>query len=38
MPVRKKRQREQPHKVLQLTTYLRLEEYLGRSRRGIFIS
>ena len=28
MPVKRKRRREQPHKVLHLTTYQRLEEYL----------
>ncbi len=38
MPVRKKRRRDQPHKVLQLTTYQRLEEYLGAFARGISIS
>ena len=31
MLVRKKRHREQPHKVLHLTTYERLEEYLAHS-------
>ena len=36
MPVRKKRHREQPHKVLHLTTYERLEEYLGAFARGHF--
>ena len=37
MPVKKKRRRDQPHKVLHLTTYQRLEEYLlrRRSARGI---
>ena len=37
MPVKRKRRREQPHKVLHLTTYQRLEEYLGPSPRGISI-
>lgn len=36
MPVRKKRRRDQPHKVLHLTTYKRLEEYLGAFARGHF--
>jgi hypothetical protein len=36
MPVRKKRQRGQPHKVLQLTTYQRLEEYLRAFAQGHF--
>ena len=36
MPVRKKRQRGQPHKVLQLTTYQRLEEYLRAIAQGHF--
>ena len=36
MPVRKKRRQDHPHKVLHLTTYQRLEQYLGALRRGIF--
>ena len=36
MPVRKKRRRDQPHKVLHLTTYQRLEEYLGAFAQGHF--
>src|SRR5689334_19505762 len=36
MPVRKKRERKQPHKVLQLTTYQRLEEYLRAFAQGHF--
>src|SRR4051794_27788958 len=36
MPARKKRRRDQPHKVLYLTTYQRLEEYLGAFARGHF--
>src|SRR6516165_8287648 len=36
MPVRKKRQRGHPHKVLQLTTYQRLEEYLRAFAQGHF--
>ena len=34
MPARKPRRRGQPHKVLHLTTYDRLEEYLRASPRG----
>jgi hypothetical protein len=36
MALRKKRQRGQPHKVLQLTTYQRLEEYLRAFAQGHF--
>ena len=36
MPVRKKRQRGQPHKVLHLTTYERLEQYLRAFAQGHF--
>src|SRR3954451_22269091 len=36
MPVRKKRQRAHPHKVLQLITYQRLEEYLRAFAEGHF--
>jgi hypothetical protein len=36
MPPKKKRQRGQPHKVLQLTTYQRLEEYLRAFAQGHF--
>jgi hypothetical protein len=36
MPLRKKRQRGQPHKVLQLTTYERLEAYLRAFAQGHF--
>jgi hypothetical protein len=36
MPVRKKRRRDQPHKVLHLTTYRRLQEYLGAFAQGHF--
>ena len=36
MPLKRKRRREQPHKVLHLTTYQRLEEYLGAFARGHF--
>jgi hypothetical protein len=36
MPVSQKRRREQPHKVLHLSTYQRLEEYLGAFARGHF--
>jgi hypothetical protein len=36
MPVRKKRRQDQPHKVLHLTTYQRLEEYLGAFAQGHF--
>jgi hypothetical protein len=36
MPVKRKRRREQPHKVLHLSTYQRLEEYLGAFARGHF--
>jgi hypothetical protein len=36
MPLRKKRQRGQPHKVLQLTTYQRLEEYVRAFAQGHF--
>jgi hypothetical protein len=36
MPVRRKRPREQPHKVLQLTSYQRLEEYLRAFAQGHF--
>ena len=35
MPATKKRRRDQPHKVLHLTTYQRLEQYLGAFARGI---
>ena len=36
MPLKRKRRREQPHKVLHLTTYQRLEEYLEAFARGHF--
>ena len=36
MPATKKRHRGQPHKVLHLTTYQRLEEYLGAFAQGHF--
>jgi len=36
MPATKKRHRGQPHKVLHLTTYERLEQYLGAFARGHF--
>jgi len=36
MPVKRKRRREQPHKVLHLTTYQRLEEYLDAFAQGHF--
>ena len=36
MSVKRKRRREQPHKVLQVTSYARLEEYLGAFARGHF--
>jgi hypothetical protein len=36
MPAPRKRRREQPHKVLQVTSYARLEEYLGAFARGHF--
>jgi hypothetical protein len=36
MPGTKKRHRGQPHKVLHLTTYQRLEEYLGAFAQGHF--
>ena len=36
MPLKTKRRREQPHKVLHLTTYKRLEEYLDAFARGHF--
>ena len=36
MPVRRKRQRGQPHKVLHVATYRRLEEYLGGFAQGHF--
>src|SRR5271157_4510740 len=36
MSLSRKRRREQPHKVLHLTTYERLEEYLGAFARGDF--
>ena len=36
MPLKRKRRREQPHKVLQLTTYQRLEEYLTAFAKGHF--
>src|SRR3954447_1484952 len=36
MPARKKRRRDQPHKVLHLTTYQRLEQYLGAFAQGHF--
>src|SRR3954451_4449534 len=34
MPAKKKRRRDQPHKVLHLTTYQRLEQYLGAFAQG----
>ena len=37
MPATKKRHRGQPHKVLHLTTYERLEQYLARLPGGISI-
>jgi hypothetical protein len=36
MPVRKKRRRDKPHKVLHLTTYQRMEEYLRAFAQGHF--
>jgi hypothetical protein len=36
MPATKKRHRGQPHKVLHLTAYERLEQYLGAFARGHF--
>ena len=36
MPAKRKRRREQPHKVLHLTTYERLEEYLTAFGQGHF--
>jgi hypothetical protein len=36
MPLKRKRRREQLHKVLQLTTYQRLEEYLTAFAKGHF--
>ncbi|MBV8488046.1 MAG: hypothetical protein JO161_07185, partial [Planctomycetaceae bacterium] len=36
MPGKKKRRRDKSHKVLHLTTYQRLEEYLGAFARGHF--
>src|SRR5512144_3249883 len=36
MPIKRRRRREQPHKVLQLSTYQRLEEYLGAFAQGHF--
>jgi hypothetical protein len=36
MPAKRKRRREQPHKVLRLTTYERLEEYLRAFAQGHF--
>src|SRR3954465_15787111 len=36
MPARKKRGHDRPHKVLHLTTYLRLEEYLRAFAQGHF--
>jgi hypothetical protein len=36
MPIKRKRRREQPHKVLHLTTYQRLEEYLRAFAQGHF--
>ena len=36
MPATKKRRRGQPHKVLHLTTYDRLEEYLRAFAQGHF--
>ena len=36
MPARKKRRHDQPHKVLHLTTYQRLEEYLRAFAQGHF--
>ena len=36
MPATKKRRRGQPHKVLHLTTYERLDEYLGAFAKGHF--
>ena len=38
MPVRKKRRRDQPHKVLHLSTYERLESIWAPSPRGISTS
>ena len=37
MPAKKKHRRGHPHKVLQLTTYQRLEEYLRPSPKGTSI-
>jgi len=36
MPLKRKRRGQQPHKVLQLTTYQRLEEYLTAFAKGHF--
>ena len=36
MAAKRKRRREKPHKVLHLTTYQRLEEYLGAFAKGHF--
>ena len=36
MPARKKRGHDRPHKVLHLTTYERLEEYLRAFAQGHF--
>jgi hypothetical protein len=36
MPVRRKRQQEQPHEMLQITTYQRLGEYLRAFAQGHF--
>src|SRR5512135_115514 len=36
MPTRKRRRRDRPHKVLEVTTYQRLEEYLRAFARGHF--
>ena len=34
--MKRKRHRDQPHKVLHLTTYQRLEQYLGAFSQGHF--
>ena len=36
MPVKRKRRQDHPHKVLHLTTYARLEQYLGAFAQGHF--
>ncbi len=36
MPLKRRRRREQPHKILHLSTYKRLEEYLQAFAKGHF--